>query len=133
MPPLRVQWIAVLTALAVLFPGSAFARTQYFCRMMNRVVATCCCDSDGQSRVEANSAQVRASDCCERLTTAARPAAVRAVAKDFSVPPAALVATIPAPVYVFRTTFAAHTLPAQARAPPGVGPPLFVLNCSFLT
>jgi hypothetical protein len=136
MRPLRVQLIAVLTALAVLLPGSAIARTQFFCRMMNRVVATCCCDSDAdtQSRDDASSVpQVRASDCCEKITTAARSAAVRVLATDYSVPPAALTATVLTPVYVFPKTVATLTLPAQARAPPGVGPPLFILNCSFLT
>jgi hypothetical protein len=134
MRPRRLQLIAILTAIAVLLPGSAFARTQYFCRMMNRVVPTCCCDS-GTSSSEATSCgpQVRASDCCEKIATAARSATVRALATDFSVPPAALTATVPAAVYVFRKTVATLTLPAQARAPPGVSPPLFILNCSFLT
>lgn len=134
MRPLRLQLIAVLTALAVLLPGSALARTKYFCRMMNRVVATCCCDSETSSSEDSSCGpQVQASDCCEKITTAARSATVRAKATAFSVPPAALTATVPTSVYVFPKTVATLALPAHARAPPGVGPPLFILNCSFLT
>ena len=136
MRPLRVQLIAVLTALAVLLPGSALARTQYFCRMMNRVVGTCCCNSGVDTKIREDAScvpQVRASDCCQKITTADRVATVRALATDFSVPPALLTATVPAPAYVFPRMVATLAPPAQARAPPGVGPPLFILNCSFLT
>ena len=135
MRRLRIQLIALVTALAVLLPGSAFARTQFFCRMMNRVVATCCCDADANSSDDVSyQPQVRATDCCEKVTTQARSAtAARVLDTDFSVPPALLAATVPADVYVFPETVAILTRMAQARAPPGVGPPLFILNCSLLT
>jgi hypothetical protein len=134
MRPLRLQLIAVLTAFAVLLPGTGLARTQFFCHMMNRVVATCCCDSDAGHHGDTScEPQVRATDCCEKTTKVARSATARSLATDFSVPPAALTATVPVPIYVFHQTVATQTLPPQARAPPGVGPPLFVLHCSFLT
>ncbi|HEX7672282.1 MAG TPA: hypothetical protein VF395_21950 [Polyangiaceae bacterium] len=135
MRPLRVQLIALVTALAVLLPGSAFARTQFFCRMMNRVVATCCCDTDATSSEDVGcQPQVRTTDCCEKVATRARSApAARALDTDFSVPPAVLTATVPAHVYVFPEAVGTLTRMAQARAPPGVGPPLFLLNCSLLT
>jgi hypothetical protein len=134
MRPLRVQLIALITALAVLLPGSAFARTQFFCRMMNRVVATCCCDTNANSADASCQPQVRATDCCEKVTTTARSAtAARALDTDLSVPPALLTATVPVHVYVFPEAVGTLTRIAQARAPPGVGPPLFILNCSLLT
>ena len=46
--------------------------------MMNRVVATCCCHADTSSNEVTNAGpQVRATDCCEKITTAARSATVR--------------------------------------------------------
>jgi len=134
MRALRLQLLAAFMAFAVSLPGTALARTQFFCHMMNRVVATCCCDSDVDVGADTGCGpQVRASDCCEKMTTVAQSATARALAKDVTVPPATIAAMVPAPVYVFSRTVTALALPAQARAPPALGPPLFVLNCSFLT
>lgn len=130
-----MQLIALVTALAVLLPGSAFARTQFFCRMMNRVVATCCCETEANGSENAScQPHVRATDCCEKITTSVRSAtAARALDTDFSVPPAPMTATVPAHVYVFPKAVGTLMPMAQARAPPGVGPPLFISNCSLLT
>lgn len=134
MRPLRAQLIAVLTALAVLLPGSAFARTQYFCRMMNRVVATCCCDADSSRHDHpACTAQVRSSDCCERTPIATRSLTLKAMGNELSVPSAAIASIVPAPAYVFPRVVEALALPGWARAPPIVGPPLFIVHCSLLT
>jgi hypothetical protein len=132
MRPLRAQLIAVLTVLAVLLPGSVFARTEYFCRMMNRVVATCCCDADS-GHDPSYAAQVRSTDCCERITTGTRSATLKATGNEFSIPSLAIPATVLAPAYVFPRVVHALVSPRQARAPPGVGPPLFIMHCSLLT
>jgi hypothetical protein len=134
MRSLRARWVAWLTALAVLLPMSALGRTHYFCRMMNRVVDTCCCDTDDHENESASCGpQVRSSDCCEKITTGARSSALRAAGIDFHVPPPALSATVPAAVYFVPKSVAVLTLPVRARAPPGVGPPLFIVHCSLLT
>ncbi len=134
MRPLRAQLIAALTAVALLLPGSAFARAQFFCHMMNRVVATCCCDTDSKNDDASSCAvRVRASDCCERLSAAARSPTLKAHATEIPVPPAAVVAVVLAPVQFFQRLLGGVTLPRQARAPPIAGPPLFLLNCSLLT
>jgi hypothetical protein len=133
MRSLRVQLIAVLTAFAVLFPG-AFARTHFFCHMMNRVVATCCCDTDSKEDDDSSCVtQVRSTDCCERISAAARAPTVKALATEISVPPAAMTAAAVTSVYVFPRTIASVSLPRQARAPPIIGPPLFLAKCSLLT
>jgi hypothetical protein len=134
MRPLRAQLIAVLTVLAVLLPGSAFARAQYFCRMMDRVVATCCCDADSGHRDGPSCAvQVRPTDCCEKITTGTRSATLKAISNELSIPSAAIASTVPAPVHLFPRAVEGLILPRQARAPPGVGPPLFIVHCSLLT
>lgn len=136
MRPLRVQivrLVGVLTALAVLLPGTALARGQYFCRMMNRVVATCCCERDEAPSSEARcAAKIRMTDCCERVSASARTPAVKAAGPDIVVSPPAIASTIPALAYVVPRAVTAPLLPAQARAPPGIGPPLFIVHCSLL-
>ena len=143
MRSLRARWVALLTALAVLLPASAFGRAHYFCRMMDRVVASCCCatndqdDDDPGKSPEGGSAscgpRVRATDCCHKITTGTRSTTLPAAGTDFQIPPAALSAKIAAAVYVLPE--GGGTLPSlvQARAPPGVGPPLFIVHCSLLT
>ena len=134
MRSLRVQLIAVLTAFALLFPSSVFARTRFFCHMMNRVVATCCCDAGSKENDASRCApQVRSSDCCERLSAAARAPALQAHVTEISVPAAAMTVVVVAPLYVFRRATSSVSLPRQARAPPLVGPPLFLAKCSLLT
>jgi hypothetical protein len=134
MRPLRAQLIAALTAFTLLLPGSAFARTQFFCHMMNRVVATCCCDTGSKNDDGSSCAvRVRASDCCERLSAAARAPTLKTLGTENSVPPAALTAAVLTPVQFFPRLLGGVTLSRQARAPPSAGPPLFLLHCSILT
>jgi hypothetical protein len=135
MRSLRVQLIAVLTAVAVLLPGGALGRTRFFCHMMNRVVATCCCDGDSkEDGASSCEVRVRSTDCCERLSAAARTPTLKALGtENISVPAAAVTAAVLTPVYVFPRTIASVSLPRQARAPPIVGPPLFLAKCSLLT
>jgi hypothetical protein len=128
-----VRLVGLLTALAVLLPGPAFARGQYFCRMMNRVVATCCCEREAALSSEAHcAAKIRMTDCCERMSASARTPALAAAGTDIVVPPAAIASTIPALQYFVPRLAATRALPAQARAPPGIGPPLFIAHCSLL-
>jgi hypothetical protein len=138
MRSLRARWVALLTALAVLLPMSAFGRTHYFCRMMNRVADTCCCETHDPVNGSASESasygpRVRSSDCCERLTTGTQNTALRAEGTDFHVRPPAFTAMVPVAVYVVPKSVAVRALPVQARAPPGVGPPLFIVHCSLLT
>lgn len=134
MRPLRAQLIAALTAFALLLPGSAFARAQFFCHMMNRVVATCCCETDSNEDDDAGCAvRVRASDCCERLSAAAQTPTVGAHATELSIPPAAVTAAVLTPVHFFPRLRNDVMLLRQARAPPIAGPPLFLLHCSLLS
>jgi hypothetical protein len=127
------RWVALFTALAVLLPASAFARAHYFCRMMDRVVDTCCCDADVRDESASCEPQLRSNDCCEKITAATRSAALGPAVTEFHVPPAALSATVLAAAYVVPKSVGVLTLPLQARAPPGVGPPLFIVHCSLLT
>lgn len=135
MRSLRAQIVAALAAVALLLPSTAFARTQFFCHMMNRVVAACCCDTDSNHEEDPScTAQVRATDCCERISVTTRSTTtLKATGTEISVPSAAVASIVPAAVYVFPRTVEGLTVPEQARAPPIVGPPLFLVHCSLLT
>jgi hypothetical protein len=133
MRTLRAQLIAALTVVAVLLPGSAFARTQYFCRMMNRVVATCCCEGADRHEERSASPEVRATDCCQKIAAESRSVAAAVSKTDFSVP-AAVVVDAPTPLIpAAPASFAVVAPSIQARAPPAIGPPLFIAHCALLT
>ena len=132
-----MRWFGVrlqllLTALIVLLAAAAADRSQYFCKMMGRAVAECCCSTE-QHLQRSRSATVQSSDCCERLGASQEPVATtshNATAPDF--PAAALAVTLPAfgcPEPTFRVVPA---LRPPARAPPGIGPPLFISHCALL-
>jgi hypothetical protein len=121
-----------LAALIVLLAAAASDRSHYFCKMMGRAVAECCCAPQHSPQRGRNTA-LRAADCCERLAASQQPVATlshHAALPDF--PVAALVATLPAfapPEPSFRLV-PAH--PSPARAPPALGPPLFLSHCALL-
>jgi hypothetical protein len=132
-----MRWFGVrlqllLAALIVLLAAAASDHSQYFCKMMGRAVSECCCSAE-QRLHHSRSATMQPSDCCERLAAGQERVAItshNATAPDF--PSAALATTLP--------TFAAaesdfRVVPAlrpPARAPPGVGPPLFISHCALL-
>jgi hypothetical protein len=134
MQTFRARLIAALTVVAVLLPGSAFARTQYFCRMMNRVVSTCCChaDKDHGDRGDTSVARLRATDCCQKLTASDHSVTASTAKADCSVPAATVAAAPPPTPAVLPPKFVAVAHPIRARAPPAIGPPRFIAHCSFL-
>ena len=133
MRTLRAQLIAALTVVAVLLPGSAFARTQYFCRMMNRVVATCCCEGADRHEEETSIPEVRATDCCQKIAAGSQSVVAAVSNSDFSVPPAAVVDASMPTVLIAPANFQFVAPSIQARAPPAIGPPLFIAHCALLT
>lgn len=127
----RARILALFTALLCLLAVSLPARARYFCRMMDRVVDSCCCESSAASAGECRP-ELKAPDCCVRLSSSALPAAE---ARRDVVPPlsaaavltAAPLAVAPAP----RWELSSLVLRAQ-RVLPLRGPPLFVRHCAFL-
>ena len=122
----------LLTALMVLLAAAAADRSQYFCKMMGRAVAECCCNAE-QRVPRSRSATVQSSDCCERLGATGEPLATPAhdaTPPDF--PAAALAVTLPAFTSLELNFRVVPALRPPARAPPGVGPPLFISHCALL-
>lgn len=121
----------LVTAAFVLLAAAAADRSHYFCRMMERAVAECCCP-DAHEASERSGATAKSPDCCDPLARSQQPVAA---AHDFASPSvlsASLVATLPAiecPEPSFRLL---QAVPSLARAPPALGPPLFISHCALL-
>lgn len=118
-----------LVALVVLLVTAASDQPHYFCRMMGRTMAERCCPAEPAA---ASSATVRAPDCCERLVTSANAVVVashEAMPRVHAAPAIALAPWLEYPQPTFRLLSRA---PRAARAPPAIGPPLFLTHCSLL-
>ena len=131
-----MRWFGVrlqllLTALIVLLAAAAADRSPYFCKMMGRAVAECCCGTE-QRMHHSRSATVQSPDCCERFSPGQRPVASSHNATPPDFPAAALVATLPAFVDAEPTFHVVAALRPAARSSPGVGPPLFISHCALL-
>jgi hypothetical protein len=128
--PARI--LALLAALVLLLPGGASARTQYYCQMMGRVVASCCCETEAVSQAPRTPQQLRSADCCQRIS-ASRSASLGTREVVPSVPTQALLATLPAPLRPKAQTEARGTCAEVTQAPLAIGPPLFVAHCALLS
>lgn len=135
MHHLALRIVALLAALFMALPASAFERAAYWCSGMGKVMTeSCCCGSPEDTRANSSSCEVKRSDCCTRLPGADREAtpAVRDAATQ--VPPSAFVVTLAVltPVVEDHGRVLGGAT-RQARAPPPLGPPLFIKNCSLLS
>jgi len=131
-----MQWFGarlqvLVAAVMVLLATAASERSSYFCKMMGRAVIDCCCDSAHGAREQSGPA-ARAPDCCEIIRASAQPVAAVDQATATSVLTAALVTTLPETAYPERTYSLVSSVPSSARAPPAIGPPLFLSHCALL-
>ena len=132
MRVVRARIFALLAALVMLLPSGASARTQYYCRMMGRVVASSACDHEAASKPAGPTQELQLVDCCQRLSSSSRSASLGTLAAVQQVAPAA---SVPA-----SAAFAVGLVPdsgsfcAQStQAPLAIGPPLFIVHCAFLS
>lgn len=128
---LRARIVAVLAVIALMLPSGAVARAHYFCKMMERVMPACCCAGEHTSEAAA-SAKASAPSCCERLLAPNRASASAAASSLPDVPAAALASVLPDFTRQGDPALVVGVRRPQARAPPGVGPPLFVSYCALL-
>lgn len=134
MRSLRSRLVVLLAVLAMVLPAGALARTRYFCSMMGRSVPSCCCAASHRTKSPSRGTELRARDCCERITPGAGHEAVQSGAEATPpVPPAALAATLPAFISAPPPASRSATAETRARGPPGLGPPLYIAHCSLLS
>jgi hypothetical protein len=131
MHRLRARILALFTALLSLLAVSVPARAHYFCRMMDRVVDSCCCESSAGLDVECGP-ELQAPDCCVRLTRGTLPAfeARRDVVPPLSSP------ALPSAAPLLLAAAAQWELPSTVRRAqrvlPTRGPAIFLRHCAFL-
>jgi len=128
----RIRIVTLLVGLVLVLPSTAFGRAHYLCRMMDRVVASPCCADDRDEDQIQEQQQARAPDCCVRIAPSARAVAPSVRAAAVLVPGAALAAIAGEPTYVPARGRDLGAATPQARAPPPLGPPLFLTHCSLL-
>jgi hypothetical protein len=129
---LRARLVVVLASLLLLWPLGAPAHARYFCRMMDRVLDSCCCRRDSALEALHAEAEARSPDCCVRLTQGALPAGD--TRRDAATP-----GWLPA-VLASRELDVPVASPSDALDRAGVtkegvvarGPPLFLKHCVFL-
>jgi hypothetical protein len=135
--PIFRRFVALLIALVLFAPGSAFSRVLYACSMSGQVSAgPCCCHKatgEKARAVEEQPAPTRAErlDCCEaqeqeRATTAASQSA-----SEVQVPAAAPGAILPALEPCATASGVMRSPTHTARGPPH-SLPVYVTNCSLL-
>ena len=132
MRAVRARIFALLAALVMLLPSGASARTQYYCRMMGRIVASSACDEEEASKATSPAQELRVADCCQRLLSASRSASLGTLKAVHDVAPPASVAA-PQPFVVALLGDSDSTRAESKQAPLAIGPPLFLVHCALLS
>jgi hypothetical protein len=118
----------------MLLPSGASARTQYYCRMMGRVVGSTSCDSKAAPQAASPVQQIEEADCCQRLSSASRSASLGTREAVRGVAAAVLLSTKPQPFGVgLQHDDTGSFCSESTQAPLAIGPPLFIAHCAFLS
>lgn len=138
MASLARRLLPLFAALLLALPGVGHGAAYLFCHAMGRVVEKCCCPSTEArapgAKPDSCGAKVQAPDCCQRVEpgsgTVAAASREKAGLDGFV---AALADTSPI-VILAPERFERDVIlkPVEAHAPKPRGPPLFIVNCSFL-
>jgi len=132
MRAVRARIVALLAALLLLLPSGASAHAAFYCQMMGRVMASCCCENAEAAQASASAPEVQVADCCSRITAGTRSASLGAQHALDSVAAPALLRTVAEPLPLGQLASAAGTCTASTQAPLAIGPPLFVVHCARL-
>jgi hypothetical protein len=133
MRVVRARILALLAALVMLLPGGAFARTQYYCAMMGRVMASRCCETEAVSPAPNAAQELQVEDCCQRLSSGNRSASLGTRDALRGVVAVALLTTAPEPFRLKPQADTGSVCAEATQAPLAIGPPLFVAHCALLS
>ncbi|MEO8177482.1 MAG: hypothetical protein ABI895_01495 [Deltaproteobacteria bacterium] len=130
----RARIVAFLTTVLLLLPAAVPSHARYFCRMMDRVLDSCCCPSEAALEGVSPEAVARTPDCCVRLTQGGLPtvAARPELLKPLSIPGLPATTMIMIEVVPAAEREVLRTASDEQDPPPARGPPLFLKNCVFL-
>ena len=133
MRAVRARIFALFAALVMLLPSGASARSQYYCRMMGRIVASSACDEEAAGKTAGPAQELQLADCCQRLLSSSRSASLGTLEAVHNVAPAASVAAPPQPFVVGLLPDSGRFCAESTQAPLAIGPPLFIVHCAFLS
>ncbi len=125
---------AVVLAGAMLVPSGAIGAVLYLCQMDGEVRTSCCCDEAAAAAGEGPCTAIESASCCDvRVAEADRvPMTVVHVVDSLQAPVGVAVATF-APARGLQSRLGGRGMVLGARGPPaGLGPPIFVRDCSYL-
>jgi hypothetical protein len=101
--------------------------------MMGRLVPSCCCGVDTQSKSPKHAQELQDADCCQRISPSARGASLGTPGVVHDI---AAAAALPPVCVSFDVTAGADTgasCTESTQAPLAIGPPLFVMHCAMLS
>lgn len=135
--PVLRRFVALLLALALFAPGSAFGRVLFACSMSGEVSAgRCCCHKaeqkqTGEQERQAEPPKAQRPGCCEVQDHRRATAPASHVAFEIQVLAAAPTSLLPAVEPVAQAGTLLQPSPHAARGPPPSSA-AYVLNCSLL-
>ena len=132
MVAVRAWIFALLASLLVLLPNGAPVRAEHYCRMLGRVVASCCCENDVAVAPGA-AQQVQVEGCCQRISAPNQSATLGGEKAVRVVGAAALAATVFALPEAESSGYPGRRCSECTQAPLAIGPPLFVKHCALLS
>lgn len=136
MLPVLRRFVALLLALALFAPGSAFGRVLYACSMSGKVSAGRCCCHKAASKQEKEQARpeppkVDRPGCCETQDHRRSAISAASAALDVQVLAAAPTKLLPAVEPAAQAGKVLRPRPYAARGPPPSSA-CYVVNCSLL-
>lgn len=127
-----LQLLVLVAAFVVALPAVARAQPRLFCRMMEQVVSTCCCDSAKSHRRVESELRAAPLDCCERIVPLGSGAHA-APRPEPTIPPASLAVLLEGPSHAVERALVEGSVARPGRGPPPrMGSPLFITNCALL-
>ena len=114
---IRAHFVALLAALVLVLPGSAWARAYYQCRATGQAMNAPCCD-EGKRSSQPQAPEARPLDCCQRIAPVARAGALGTELTQLDIAPAALLPAELTPLAPAALEQTLRATPIQARAPP---------------
>jgi hypothetical protein len=129
----QARLVALFAALVLLLPSTGSSRLQYYCQMTGRVIGAVACDNEAASRATSPVQEVQRQDCCRRLWSSSRSASLGTLKAVYDVAPAAQACTLPEPLAIDLDGAFVDFCMESTQAPLAIGPPLFVVHCSFLS
>jgi hypothetical protein len=133
MIAVRAWVFALLATLLVLLPNGAPAPAEHYCRMMGRVVATCCCGDAAGTAAPSAGQQIQVENCCQRVSPGNRSASLAPSKALPSLAPAAFLTAVLAPRGAPSNAGIGRKCAESTQAPLAIGPPLFVKHCALLS